>query len=79
MRNGRSFRAAACARMVSYFYRQALEYAYSLGGATLKDDQGGDWHLGAFYLLKKTAERTGSSDGLVELGARGLAVITDPT
>ena len=66
------------ADMASYFYRQALEYAYSLGGATLKDDQGGDWHLGAFYLLKKTAERTGSSDGLVELGARGLAVITDP-
>ena len=66
------------ADMASYFYRQALEYAYSIGGETLRDPQGGDWHLGAFYLLKKTAERTGSAEGLVELGARGLSVISDP-
>jgi tetratricopeptide (TPR) repeat protein len=64
--------------MASYFYRQALEYAYTLGEATLKDEDGGDWHVGAFYLLKKTAERTGNAEGLVELGARGLQVITDP-
>jgi hypothetical protein len=67
------------ADMASYFYRQALEYAYSLGEATLKDEAELDWHLGAFYLLKKTAERTNNAEGLVELGARGLAVITDPT
>ena len=66
------------ADMASYFYRQALEYAYSSGGETLKDAQGNDWHLGAFYLLKKNGERTGQTDGLVELGARGLAVISDP-
>jgi hypothetical protein len=28
------------ADMASYFYRQALEYAYSIGGATLKDEAG---------------------------------------
>jgi tetratricopeptide (TPR) repeat protein len=66
------------ADMASYFYRQALEYAYSIGGETLRDSKGNDWHLGAFYLLKKNAERTAQTDGLVELGARGLAVISDP-
>ncbi len=67
------------ADMAAYFFRQALEYAYSIGVSVLKDENDADWHLGAFHMLKKAAERTGNSEGLVELAARGLQVITDQT
>lgn len=67
------------ADMAAYFFRQALEYAYSIGASVLKDENDADWHLGAFHMLKKAAERSGNAEGLIELAARGLQIITDPT
>ncbi|MCB9706038.1 MAG: hypothetical protein H6711_29535 [Myxococcales bacterium] len=64
--------------MAGYFYRQALEYAYAVGGEVLRDDRGYPWHVGAFYILKQGAESRQAPEGLVELGMRGLSVISEP-
>ncbi|MEZ4452382.1 MAG: tetratricopeptide repeat protein [Nannocystaceae bacterium] len=64
--------------MAAYFYRQSLEYAFAQGQDTLADERGHAWHVGAFHLLKLQAEGRQSTDGLVELAARGLTVISVP-
>ncbi|MBK8260921.1 MAG: tetratricopeptide repeat protein [Nannocystis sp.] len=63
--------------MAAYFYRQALELTYSLGGATLLDERSFPWHVGAFHLLYLQALQHQATDTLVELAGRGLAVIPD--
>ncbi|HRI08901.1 MAG TPA: hypothetical protein PKW35_13860, partial [Nannocystaceae bacterium] len=63
--------------MAAYFYRQALELAYSLGGAALVDERAFPWHVGAFHLLCMQAQSRQATDGLVELAARGLTVISE--
>ncbi|MCA9720789.1 MAG: hypothetical protein KC468_39370, partial [Myxococcales bacterium] len=63
--------------MAAYFYRQALELAYSTGSETLADTKGHPWHVGAFRMLKIQADQQGRADGLVDLAQRGIALIPD--